>query len=346
MEKMPMESQKRNPAMQKTLQSQKRAFRDCNRTGPPICLYSSSAFRIDLSLDPRSYSLPPMGKSVTYAIGFAKAWPFADEIWEEKKRLKAALANDQKIDAAHASLEIADLLIAQCEDLESRNDHHDYDTDKFLEEALSYCDKARRTFTAEQHQAGLSRAYELMVQCYQRLCQYESAIAKGRSLLDLLQQQLGHNNPSLQAAFKSLADVYFKRGHDPSLSKFDDFENARSYYLKERALLDIMTAEDVDGDPLVLSDLIRSSNFNLGVIESKFPGGEQKAEEYLVLAVKQAQQLDDIENEKRAWWELGNVFRKQRNLERLLQCQKKELDLITTHDFKDDEIPCLVECGK
>lgn len=103
-----------------------------------------------------------------------------------------------------------------------------------------------------------------------------------------------------------------------------------------------MDLEDED----VLAQMKRSSDFNLGVMEAKSEAGWETGETLLVAAVKQAREQHDYDNERLAWWELANVFKRQGNLERLLTCQNKELHLIRKYRMKDQEIPCLTEMSE
>ncbi|KAG0179480.1 hypothetical protein DFQ28_002791 [Apophysomyces sp. BC1034] len=231
-----------------------------------------------------------MGRTVTYAIGFAKSSPFSHEIKQQKAQRKIFLQDGNSHAAATASLDIADLLIAQCDEIDPdlSPENQEEEIESYLLEAFQYCEKARKALTAVQDTASLAN-------------------------------------------------------HDSDESKFTDFDHARVYYLKERTVLDTLTSDDYDKDGKVLADLIRSNNFNLGVIETKFPDTKQKAEDYLITALKQAKTLTDAENEKKTWWELGNTFKKRGDLDRVLQCQAKELLLIRRHGFNYDEIPCLTE---
>ncbi|KAF7727965.1 hypothetical protein EC973_006853 [Apophysomyces ossiformis] len=231
-----------------------------------------------------------MGRTVTYAIAFTKSSPFSHEIKQQKTQRKAFLQDGNVHAAAKTSLEIADLLIAQCDEIDPdmSPEQQEKEIESYLLEAFQYCEKARKPLTLAKDTMGLSK-------------------------------------------------------HDPDESKFTDFDHARLYYFKERTVLDTLTSDDYDKDGKILADLIRSNNFNLGVIETKFPDTEQKAEEYLITALRQAKTLCDPENEKKTWWELGNALRKRGILDRVLQCQEKELLLIRRHGFDTDEIPCLVE---
>lgn len=89
-----------------------------------------------------------------------------------------------------------------------------------------------------------------------------------------------------------------------------------------------------------------SLDFNLGVIEAKFVEGLDRGKEYLLDAIKGAHQLGDYEQERKAWWELGNICKKNGDLERAIRCQEKELHLVEKHSNTDERILCLIEMGK
>lgn len=89
-----------------------------------------------------------------------------------------------------------------------------------------------------------------------------------------------------------------------------------------------------------------SLDFNLGVIEAKFVEGLDRGKEYLLDAIKGAHQLGDYEQERKAWWELGNICKKNGDFERAIRCQEKELHLVEKHSNTDEKILCLIEMGK
>lgn len=89
-----------------------------------------------------------------------------------------------------------------------------------------------------------------------------------------------------------------------------------------------------------------SLDFNLGVIEAKFVEGLERGEKYLANAIRGAHQLGDYEQERKAWWELGNVCKKNGDLERAIRCQQKELQLVEKHNNTDEKILCLIEISK
>lgn len=125
------------------------------------------------------------------------------------------------------------------------------------------------------------------------------------------------------------------------VARCNDFEYARKYYRQERQLLDEFPESTRD-----LERLKQSSDFNLGVIESKFPDSAATGENRLISAIRCAVSLRMPEAERAAWMELANVRKKYADFSRALQCLQKELSICRANKYEDDERGCLIEIGK
>jgi hypothetical protein len=88
-----------------------------------------------------------------------------------------------------------------------------------------------------------------------------------------------------------------------------------------------------------LKDLSRANIFNLGVVECKIRGDLELADKLLREAIKQAQSLMDMDSERNAWWELGNMYKS------ALECQFHELKLAQLDDSQETELLCLYDIG-
>lgn len=174
---------------------------------------------------------------------------------------------------------------------------------------------------------------------------FQSAIRYGSIAVSYMPKE-EQNKHKLQMIYKAIADTYFMKAIDPDESRHDDFLHAFNYYMKERSILETMTLDDVDRDPTVLPQLIRSSKFNLGVVCSKLPHKSELAEGFLKAAVEDAQALKDYANEKKTWWELGNHYRRMHQDHLVKGCQVREMNIIRQHGFAEDEPLCLEERSK
>ncbi|CAO3660934.1 unnamed protein product [Rhizopus stolonifer] len=196
-------------------------------------------------------------------------------------------------------------------------------------------------FQKKKNEYNLVNAYYNLCQCHLSLQDFELAVRYGSIAVSYMPSN-HYDKHKLQMIYKTIADAYFIKGLDVH-SNHQDFSKAFEYYMKEKCVLDTMRLDDVDRDPTVLPQLIRSSHFNLGLVCSRIISHSHQAEGYLKLAIDQAQELRDYANEKRTWWELGNHYRRSGQDSFVKGCQVKEMNIIRHHGFKDDEPPCLEE---
>ncbi|KAG0792046.1 hypothetical protein G6F16_004657 [Rhizopus arrhizus] len=289
-----------------------------------------------------------MGKKVTYAIGLIRQSPFAQELKEQKSRYETEIELGNEKKAAMIALEISDLLIAQVDEIDPELPLHvqEQDTKQYLLKAVYYCKKAIKMFQKDKEnrdtQHDLVSAYYNLCQCHLSLEDFQSAIRYGSVAASYMPKE-EQNKHKLQMIYKAIADAYFMKAIDPDESRHDDFLHAFNYYMKERSILETMTLDDVDRDPTVLPQLIRSSKFNLGVVCSKLPHKSELAEGFLKAAVEDAQALKDYANEKKTWWELGNHYRRMHQDHLVKGCQVREMNIIRQHGFAEDEPLCLEE---
>lgn len=179
---------------------------------------------------------------------------------------------------------------------------------------------------------------------YNRLERFDDAFALGNKLVDLFEQPNPKvkDNTLLQQSYKLVADTYFTHGLlGNHISKNSDLPFALEFYEKERKVLDTMTPDLLKGDNVAAyADDKRSSDFNLGVIKAKlmnpsFSGGEA-AKDHLKKAIKGSIDLDDVDSERKAWWELGNLFSKLGEIDNMVGCLEKELSLARKHNLGDE----------
>lgn len=157
------------------------------------------------------------------------------------------------------------------------------------------------------------------------------------------QDQARHKS-NLQNAYKVIGDIYFTKSLNQHESRYDDFENAHKYYKLEREIIDTMTLDDIEErEENDLQKLKHSSHFNMGVMQAKSPMWYSDAEKNLKQAIILAHKLEDYASEKTAWWELGNLYKRNGQFDNVKYCQNKELRLIRKYGFKDDEIYCFEE---
>ncbi|KAI9316486.1 hypothetical protein BX666DRAFT_1859257 [Dichotomocladium elegans] len=289
-----------------------------------------------------------MGKNtVTYAIGFARCSPYLAEIRKKKRLLKNYRENGKEISAARLAIEIGDLLLEEADLPNDGLDKDEFDdnVEKNLHEVIKYCTAGYRRLAGQNKPySDTIRALELLSEAYKRyrwngrLEEYEDAIKYAKLLVERLRDK--DDLAELRGAVKLLADIYFTKGHDLEKARYDDYENAKIFYLQEHKLL-----EKLDEDTPDIADHKRSNLFNLGVIEGKFVGGEERAMDYLARAIKSARKLNDHRSELTTWWELGNLAKRRGDMALALQCEDREFQLIEKHKFDEELVPCLVEKG-
>jgi tetratricopeptide (TPR) repeat protein len=81
------------------------------------------------------------------------------------------------------------------------------------------------------------------------------------------------------------------------------------------------------------------------VIESKVGGDMTLAVNLLKKSIEHARGLADLQNERNAWWELGNIYKIQRDFKNALDCQSNELKLAQLDDLQETELLCLYDIG-
>ncbi|KAI8071811.1 hypothetical protein BC940DRAFT_293798 [Gongronella butleri] len=280
-----------------------------------------------------------MGK-VTYGIRFSQKSPFAQEIKERKQRLKGLVTQGKQLDAAKSCIDLGELLLHQA-------DYDDTQDDQIqsLAQALRYCVKANQVFEHSQKYHWLARSLTLMVQCYQKQEDYDKAIEHNRQLIELFKQPDAKvkSKTMLQQAYKLMGDGFFCRAQlDPGRSKHDDMANANKYYEKERTVLDRLSAKEV-GDNDAWREMLRSSHFNLGVAKAKLRPfmDDRAAEQSLKQAINDSHRMHDVAHERRTWWELGNLYYRQREWDKTLECQRKELAF--GQSLEEDELASYID---
>ncbi|KAI7883534.1 hypothetical protein K492DRAFT_184930 [Lichtheimia hyalospora FSU 10163] len=276
---------------------------------------------------------------VTFAIAYANVSHLKPKIRELTQKIKRLRLEGKKISAARLAIDCAELLIQYADEPDSglSEEEEEEHRENNLNRALSHC-KAGYNVLIELDKPyhDTIKALEYMTDAYRRLKNYDEAIQSNKTLIHRLREM--KDDLELRNAIRTLGDIYFERGHEPDLAKYNDFENARIYYLQERNILD-----QLDPDTEGYMAMKVSLDFNLGVIEAKFVEGLERGEQYLVKAIKGAHQLGDHEQERRAYWELGNICKRNDDLKSALRCQIKELQLIEKHSNTDEKIPCLIE---
>ncbi|KAG1452059.1 hypothetical protein G6F56_007921 [Rhizopus delemar] len=98
-----------------------------------------------------------MGKKVTYAIGYSRQSPFAQELKEQKSRYETELELGHEFKAATIALEISDLLIAQVDEIDPDLPSHvqEQDTRNYLVKAIYYSKKAIGMFQKKKNEYNL-----------------------------------------------------------------------------------------------------------------------------------------------------------------------------------------------
>lgn len=187
--------------------------------------------------------------------------------------------------------------------------------------------------------------------CFQcRLSDYESAVKHGLKAISILEelesinQRLAKMKSLFQSTYRMLGDTYFMKSNDETAARYSDYERAHHYYQLERTIIDTMTLDDVE-DPQEddIKRLTQSSNFNLGVMESKMHNMYSEGEANLKRAIKMAQDLHDYTSEKTAWWELGNLYKRIQQFDLVKECQRREYALAIDHEFGQDQALCFEE---
>ncbi|KAL7314729.1 hypothetical protein PS15m_006262 [Mucor circinelloides] len=147
-----------------------------------------------------------------------------------------------------------------------------------------------------------------------------------------------------QSTYRMLGDIYFMKSNDAAESRYADYKHAQKYYTLEREVIDTMTLDDIE-DPQEhdIKRLVQSSNFNLGVMESKVHMTYSDGEANLKRAITLAQELQDYASEKSAWWELGNLYKRIQQYDLVKECQKREYQLVIQHEFTEDQLLCFEE---
>lgn len=151
----------------------------------------------------------------------------------------------------------------------------------------------------------------------------------------------------VQSTYRMLGDIYFMKSNDTSASRYADYEHAQKYYGLEKDVIDTMTLDDIE-DPQEddIKRLIQSSNFNLGVMESKVHATYSEGEANLKRAITMAQKLQDYASQKSAWWELGNLYKRTQQYDLVKECQRREYQLVIQHEFTEDQLLCFEEKSK
>lgn len=179
---------------------------------------------------------------------------------------------------------------------------------------------------------------------------YDLALEFGQKSLDLLLTQSDETRPKahLQEAYRNLGSIYFTKSTDIKHSRYSDFEHAIQYYELERDVIHTMTMADILENPEEddVKRLLQSCNFNIGVMQSKIESLYPDGEANLRRAISLARQIRDPVSEKTAWWELGNLFKRQGQYDLVKECQNEELLLIQKHDFAEDNFFCYEERSK
>ncbi|CAO3611790.1 unnamed protein product [Mucor fragilis] len=159
-----------------------------------------------------------------------------------------------------------------------------------------------------------------------------------------MQQSLPKMKSLVQSTYRMLGDIYFMKSNDTSASRYADYEHAQKYYGLEKDVIDTMTLDDIE-DPQEddIKRLIQSSNFNLGVMESKVHATYSEGEANLKRAITMAQKLQDYASQKSAWWELGNLYKRTQQYDLVKECQRREYQLVIQHEFTEDQLLCFEE---
>ncbi|CDS06673.1 hypothetical protein LRAMOSA09200 [Lichtheimia ramosa] len=282
------------------------------------------------------------GTKVTYAIGYTNVSALQHEIRNMRLKIKRLKVEGNEISSARLAIKCAELLIEYADqpDSDLNEEQQEEHREENLNKAIRHCKTGYNILSeCNKPYQDTIKALELMTDAYRRLKNYDEAIECNKTLIHRLRDM--KDDLELRNAIRTLGDIYFERGHEPDLAKYNDFENARVYYLQERDILDQL---DPDTEGFITMKV--SLDFNLGVIEAKFVEGLERGEKYLANAIRGAHQLGDYEQERKAWWELGNVCKKNGDLERAIRCQQKELQLVEKHNNTDEKILCLIEIIK
>ncbi|KAG2181286.1 hypothetical protein INT43_008869 [Umbelopsis isabellina] len=282
-----------------------------------------------------------MGK-VTYAIGFKNELPFEAEIKQQRRVYNSLKIKGNYLKAAETARQLAETLLDQSDELAALEEDLEIQK-KSLTKALDYCNEAACFYDSpDQYKELLSVKY-ISIKCLQKLQKYPEALRSCQQQESLVQKFRSDDHIVRQELFKNFADIYFNRGADETFCIVDDFQNAKQYYQLEReALLAIQEKANYE-DTEELKDLVRANIFNLGVVECKIYGDLELADKLLREAIEQARLLMDLDSERNAWWELGNMYKMQDKFEKALECQFHELKLAQLDNSQATELLCLYD---
>ncbi|KAI8640420.1 hypothetical protein BD408DRAFT_419868 [Parasitella parasitica] len=288
-----------------------------------------------------------MGKTVTYGIQYAHADNLTEGYKFHVSKYNSYLASSNRIKAAETAFELIEWLEADSSEL-IEEDEQRYET--IMRKAINLSRKAVRILEDINYKSLLPRAHKSIGQSYLVLTEYEFAVKHEKTAINLLKELESMNQglPKMKSLYQSiyrvLGDIYFMKSNDGPESRHSDYENAQHYYQLERDIIDTMTLDDVE-DPQDddIKRLIQSSNFNLGVMESKVHDLYSEGEANLRRAITLAQELGDYASEKSAWWELGNLYKRIQQYDLVKECQKREYALVLKHDFDQDKVICFEE---
>ncbi|KAL9554111.1 hypothetical protein MBANPS3_002977 [Mucor bainieri] len=277
-----------------------------------------------------------MGKTVTYGIQYKQADNLTEGYKFHVSKYNSFLSGNNRIKAAETALELIEWLEADSSELAEEDEHKFMNT---MRKSIDLSRKAVRILEAINYKSLLPR-----------LCEYESAVKHGLKSISLLEelQSMHQSLPKMKSLFQStyrmLGEIYFVKSNDISASRYADYEHAQKYYQLERDVIDTMALDDIE-DPQEddIKRLIQSSNFNLGVMESKMHTTYSEGESNLKRAIVLAQELQDYASEKSAWWELGNLYKRLQQYDLVKECQKREYQLVIQHDFTEDHLLCYEE---
>ncbi|KAK4509752.1 phosphate transporter (Pho88) [Mucor velutinosus] len=288
-----------------------------------------------------------MGKTVTYGIQYKQADNLTEGYKFHVSKYNSYLAGNNRIKAAETALELIEWLEADSNKLAEEDE---YKFTAVMRKSIDLSRKAVRILEDINYKSLLPRAHKSIGQSYLVLCEYESAVKHGLKAIGLLEelQSMHQSLPKMKSLFQStyrmLGDIYFMKSNDTSASRYADYEHAQKYYGLERNMIDTMTLDDIE-DPQEddMKRLVQSSYFNLGVMESKVHTTYNEGEANLKRAITLAQELKDYASEKSAWWELGNLYKRTQQYDLVKECQRREYQLVTQHEFTEDQRLCFEE---
>ncbi|KAI8981852.1 hypothetical protein BDF20DRAFT_432732 [Mycotypha africana] len=293
-----------------------------------------------------------MGKKITYFITRHTGISETARVYGDLRKQIAEYHNAGKMrKAGKKAIELLEYITDLCteeETIEPKYDQYLQKSINLCEHYVKYIKKWPDLFCTAQK--ALSAGYLV-------LNNFEKAIGHGKKAVERLQQSSNHDNINamdedrkyqkeyLQTSYRALGNIYFQKSLHPKNARHDDVEIALHYYNKEREILATMAKEDIEGnvDDNYLEALMQASNYNTGVMQCKVPHFRKEGEANLKRAIQQAEELKDPMSEKKAWWELGNLYKRIKNFDLVKRCQKEEHRLIEDNSFTDDEIYCFNE---